>query len=185
MLQLTLFFFIQCHLCDRRTRQASNLRSHYKHFHRNKDITGRQIRQNSRIFSRYSQSEIEQHLREYGDLMVLLEQGLTEYNREQNEKNNEIANALRLATASMTKTKSDSKGNADSASGVNISIVLKYLLLLSHSRFNQAIEIGFHTRKRYTSHRNICVPNFGQKNGKCKKRRNYQNQTMFDYVSEL
>lgn len=105
---------IQCHLCNRRTKQASNLRSHYKHFHRNNDITGRQIRHNSRIFSRYSQQEIEQHLGEYGDLMVLLEKGLTEYNREQNEKNNEITNALRLATAALTKTTSDSKGNVDS-----------------------------------------------------------------------
>lgn len=102
----------QCHLCDRRTKQASNLRSHYKHFHRNNDITGRQIRMNSRIFGRYSQQEIEQHLREFGDLMVLLEKGLMEYNREQNEKNSEIANALRLATASM-KEMTDSKGIVD------------------------------------------------------------------------
>lgn len=93
----------QCHLCFRKTRQASNLRSHYKHFHRINDITGRQIRHNSRIFSRYSQQEIEQHLKEYGDLMVLLERGLKDFNRELNEKNNEIAKALRLATASMTK----------------------------------------------------------------------------------
>lgn len=86
----------QCHLCDRRTKQASNLRSHYKHFHRNNDITGRQIRLNSRILNRFSQSEIEAHLKQYGDLLMLIEQGLTEHNREENEKNNQIEKALEI-----------------------------------------------------------------------------------------
>lgn len=83
-----------CHLCGRRTKQASNLRSHYKHYHRNNDISGRQIRQNSRILSRFTQSQIDAELVEFGDLMALLERGFQEFDREENEKNNQIEMAL-------------------------------------------------------------------------------------------
>lgn len=76
----------QCHLCDRRTKQASNLKSHYKYFHKNQDITSRQIRLNSRIFGRFEQSEIDAHFNEYGDLRMLLDKGLAEFNREEKEK---------------------------------------------------------------------------------------------------
>lgn len=84
----------QCHLCDRRTKQASNLRSHYKHFHKNNDITGRQIRLNSRILNRFSQNEIDDHLKQYGDLLVLLEKGLKDFNQEESEKNNRIVKKI-------------------------------------------------------------------------------------------
>lgn len=83
-----------CHLCGRRTKQASNLRSHYKHFHKNNDITGRQIRSNSRIFNRFTQSEIDAELQNVGDLMALLERGLQEFHREQIEKSKQIEKAL-------------------------------------------------------------------------------------------
>lgn len=84
-----------CHLCGRRTKQASNLRSHYKHFHKNNDITGRQIRLNSRIFNRYTQTELDAQLQEAGDLMVLLARGLEEFYQEEREKNSQIEQALR------------------------------------------------------------------------------------------
>lgn len=84
-----------CHLCGRRTKQASNLRSHYKHFHKNNDITGRQIRLNSRIFNRFTQSELDAHLQEVGDLMLLLERGLQAYHQEEREKNSKIEKALK------------------------------------------------------------------------------------------
>lgn len=84
-----------CHLCGRRTKQASNLRSHYKHFHKNNDITGRQIRLNSRIFSRFTQTEIDAQLQEAGDLMALLERGLLEFDREEKEKSMQIEKTLR------------------------------------------------------------------------------------------
>lgn len=84
-----------CHLCGRRTKQASNLRSHYKHFHKNNDISGRQIRSNSRIFSRFSQAEIDAELQQNGDLMALLERGLQDFNREETEKNSQIEKALK------------------------------------------------------------------------------------------
>lgn len=85
-----------CHLCGRRTKQASNLRSHYKHFHKNNDISGRQIRSNSRIFKRFSQSEIDIQLQETGDLMALLERGFKEFHREEKEKSNQIEKALEV-----------------------------------------------------------------------------------------
>lgn len=84
-----------CHLCGRRTKQASNLRSHYKHFHKNNDITGRQIRLNSRVFNRFTQSELDAQLQESGDLMLLLERGLKEYHQEEREKSNRIEKALK------------------------------------------------------------------------------------------
>lgn len=83
-----------CHLCGRRTKQASNLRSHYKHFHKNNDITGRQIRLNSRIFNRFTQTEIDAELQKVGDLMAMLEKGLQEFHREEKEKNNQIEKVL-------------------------------------------------------------------------------------------
>lgn len=84
-----------CHLCGRRTKQASNLRSHYKHFHKNNDITGRQIRSNSRIFNRFTQSEIDAQLLESGGLIALLEKGLQAFHQEEQEKNNQIEKALK------------------------------------------------------------------------------------------
>lgn len=84
-----------CHLCGRRTKQASNLRSHYKHFHKNNDITGRQIRLNSRILNRFPQSELDAQLQEVGDLMILLEQGLQKHYQEEREKSNQIEKALK------------------------------------------------------------------------------------------
>ncbi|XP_031620137.1 zinc finger protein 431-like [Contarinia nasturtii] len=88
-----------CHLCGRRTKQASNLRSHYKHFHKNNDISGRQIRLNSRIFNRFSQNEIDAQLQESGDLMALLERGMLEFDREEKEKNSQIEKALQVMSA--------------------------------------------------------------------------------------
>lgn len=75
-----------CHLCGRRTKQASNLRSHYKHLHKINDISGRQVRMNAKIFERFTQPEIDQHLHDNGDLIGLLAKGLNDYNNEQNEK---------------------------------------------------------------------------------------------------
>lgn len=91
-----------CHLCGRRTKQASNLRSHYKHFHKNNDISGRQIRSNSRIFNRFTQNEIDAQLQQTGDLMALLERGLQEFHREEQEKNTEIEKALEVIIAPKT-----------------------------------------------------------------------------------
>lgn len=72
-----------CHLCGRRTKQASNLRSHYRHFHKNTEISGRQIRLNSRVFARYAQEQLDEQLRNAGDLMALLAKGMEEYQAEQ------------------------------------------------------------------------------------------------------
>lgn len=84
-----------CHLCGRRTKQASNLRSHYKHFHKNNDITGRQIRLNSRILNRFPQSVLDVQLQDVGDLMLLLEQGLQQHYREEREKSSQIEQRLK------------------------------------------------------------------------------------------
>lgn len=95
-----------CHLCGRRTKQASNLRSHYKHFHKNNDITGRQIRSNSRILNRFTQSELDAQLQEVGDLMLLLAQGTQQHRQEEHEKNSQIEKALEesiVATAAQTQ----------------------------------------------------------------------------------
>lgn len=75
-----------CHICGRRTKQASNLRSHYTHLHKMNDISGRQVRMNAKIFERFTQQEIDQHLLANGDLIALLTKGQEDYNREQNEK---------------------------------------------------------------------------------------------------
>lgn len=75
-----------CHFCGRRTKQASNLRSHYRYFHKNTEITGRQIRVNSRIFVRFTQEQIDMELLEYGDLVRLLAIGREEYNKEEESK---------------------------------------------------------------------------------------------------
>lgn len=75
-----------CHICGRRTKQASNLRSHYTHLHKMNDISGRQVRMNAKIFERFTQQEIDQHLLANGDLIALLTKGQEDYNREQSEK---------------------------------------------------------------------------------------------------
>lgn len=90
-----------CHLCGRRTKQASNLRSHYKHFHKNNDISGRQIRLNSRIFKRFTQTEIDAQLQKTGDLMALLERGFEEFYREEEEKSSQIEKALEVINRPM------------------------------------------------------------------------------------
>lgn len=99
-----------CHLCGRRTKQASNLRSHYKHFHKNNDITGRQIRLNSRIFNRFSQSEIDIELHNTGDLMALLERGLQEFHREESEKNSQIEKALQVINTPQARQPTSIRG---------------------------------------------------------------------------
>lgn len=99
-----------CHLCGRRTKQASNLRSHYKHFHKNNDITGRQIRLNSRIFNRFTQSEIDIQLQTVGDLMALLERGLLEFEREQQEKSMRIEKTLRETISTSQQMKPSTQG---------------------------------------------------------------------------
>lgn len=91
-----------CHLCGRRTKQASNLRSHYKHFHKNNDITGRQIRLNSRILNRFPQSELDTQLQDVGDLMLLLEQGLQQFHQEEREKSNQMEKALKESMGTAT-----------------------------------------------------------------------------------
>lgn len=83
-----------CHLCGKTTKQASNLRSHYKHMHKNDVISGRQIRLNSRVFARYSQQEISMHLQLSGNLVTLLEQGLWVHRQEESEKKQQIESAL-------------------------------------------------------------------------------------------
>lgn len=93
-----------CHLCGRRTKQASNLRSHYKHFHKNTDITGRQIRLNAKIFARFTQSEIDLHLQQSGDLMAILAKGLEDYTNEENEKYNMTEKVLETLSFPSTPT---------------------------------------------------------------------------------
>lgn len=66
-------------------------------------MSGRQIRLNSRIFARFTKSIINDHLGESGDLMALLEKGMQDYNREQNEKNQKIAIALETMEISRMK----------------------------------------------------------------------------------
>lgn len=66
-------------------------------------MSGRQIRLNSRIFARFTQNIINDHLRESGDLMALLEKGMQDYNQEQNEKNQKIAKALETMEISRMK----------------------------------------------------------------------------------
>lgn len=100
-----------CHICGRRTKQASNLRSHYKHFHKNNDISGRQIRLNSRIFNRFTQHEIDTQLQQMGDLMALLERGLQEFHHEESEKNSQIEKALEVIIAPKLPQAIPSKGN--------------------------------------------------------------------------
>lgn len=75
-----------CHLCGRRTKQASNLRSHYKHIHSNTEITGQKIRHNARVFARFSQEQLEEQLRQCGDLVSLLVKGLEDYETEENAR---------------------------------------------------------------------------------------------------
>lgn len=75
-----------CHLCGRRTKQAQNLASHYRHIHRNTDVTSKIIRFNSRVFERYTNDELERCLREDGDLARLLAAGSVEYNKEMEEQ---------------------------------------------------------------------------------------------------
>lgn len=75
-----------CHLCGRRTKQASNLRSHYKHIHSNTEITGQKIRHNARVFARFSQEQLEEQLRQCGDLVALLVKGLEDYETEENAR---------------------------------------------------------------------------------------------------
>lgn len=75
-----------CHFCGRRTKQASNLRSHYRYFHKITEITGRQIRFNSRIFARFTKEQIDAELLEFGDLTRLLTVGRDEYIKEEENK---------------------------------------------------------------------------------------------------
>lgn len=60
------------------------MRSHYRHFHKNFEITGRQIRLNSRVFARFSQFELDEEIRISGDLTLMLSHGLEKYQNEQN-----------------------------------------------------------------------------------------------------
>lgn len=116
-----------CHLCGRRTKQASNLRSHYKHFHKNNDITGRQIRLNSRILNRFTQTELDVQLQEVGDLMLLLERGLQQYHQEEREKNSQIEKALEesiVATTVQTQLSTVTEGNDIATSLFRFSIHL-------------------------------------------------------------
>lgn len=116
-----------CHLCGRRTKQASNLRSHYKHFHKNNDITGRQIRLNSRILNRFTQTELDVQLQEVGDLMLLLERGLQQYHQEEREKNSQIEKALEesiVATTVQTQLSTVTEGNDITTSLFRFSIHL-------------------------------------------------------------
>lgn len=53
---------------------------------------------NSRIFSRFSQVEIDSELQQTGDLMALLERGKQDFDREENEKNSQIENAIKTIT---------------------------------------------------------------------------------------
>lgn len=62
--------------------------------HKNDVISGRQIRLQSRIFSRYSKQEIDMHLRLSGDLITLLSHGLQAHNQEEREKRERIETAL-------------------------------------------------------------------------------------------
>lgn len=78
-----------CHLCGRRTKQAQNLASHYRHFHRNNEVSSKMIRFNAKVFARYSQEQIDATLGSDGDLSALLAKGIIEYNLEMEQKEQE------------------------------------------------------------------------------------------------
>lgn len=98
-----------CHLCGRRTKQAQNLASHYRHFHRNSDISSRVIRFNSRVFKRFSNEELERCLREDGNLGRLLSLGTIEYNKEMEERNRAKELAEQRAYEEMQKMTATSR----------------------------------------------------------------------------
>lgn len=87
-----------CHFCGRRTKQAQNLASHYRHFHRNLEVTSKIIRFNARVFARYENDELELRLREDGDLCSLLAAGTIEYNKEleQQDRAKEMENQIKF-----------------------------------------------------------------------------------------
>lgn len=72
---MTFFLFgfqnpYKCHLCGKTTKQASNLKSHYLHAHKIKDITSKTIRANARLFQKYKT----ENLPEAGLLEILSQQ---------------------------------------------------------------------------------------------------------------
>lgn len=98
-----------CHICGRRTKQASNLRSHYRHLHKINDISGRQVRMNAKIFERFTQQQIDAHLMENGDLIALLASGQDGYNNEQSEKTEITEKLIETMRAPLRPVKKDTK----------------------------------------------------------------------------
>lgn len=73
-------------MLGRRTKQASNLRSHYKHFHKNTEISGREIRFNARIFAKFTQEQLDTELTQFGNFIRLLARGRAECSTEIDSK---------------------------------------------------------------------------------------------------
>lgn len=71
----------KCHLCGKTTKQASNLKSHYLHAHKIKDITSKTIRSNARLFKKYKT----ENLPEAGLLEILSQQVMENLEKQHNE----------------------------------------------------------------------------------------------------
>lgn len=76
----------KCHLCGKTTKQASNLKSHYLHAHKIKDITSKTIRLNARLFEKYKTED----LPEAGLLEILSQQVVGNIEKIEMEKRNEV-----------------------------------------------------------------------------------------------
>lgn len=73
------------------------------------DISGRQVRMNAKIFERFTQQEIDQHLHTNGDLIALLTKGLDDYNNEQNEKSKTTEKLIETMRAPLRSVRRETK----------------------------------------------------------------------------
>lgn len=80
-----------CHLCGKTTKQASNLKSHYVHGHKIKDITSKMIRANARLFQKYKM----ENLPEAGLLEILSQQVQQNFANQQAANVTSTINAIR------------------------------------------------------------------------------------------
>ncbi|XP_037025536.1 oocyte zinc finger protein XlCOF6-like [Bradysia coprophila] len=80
----------KCHLCGKTTKQASNMKSHYLHAHKIKDITSKTIRANARLFEKYKTED----LPESGLLEILSQQVMQNLANQYAANNNAIKEEL-------------------------------------------------------------------------------------------
>lgn len=147
-----------CHICGRRTKQASNLRSHYRHLHKMNDISGRQVRLNAKIFERFTQQEIDQHLRENGDLIALLSQGLDAYNNEQREKSKMTEQLIETMRAPLRPIKKDKDAKEEEAKPSSVKNESKEINRKVSDACDDQIIASNETRMGISTNATIAVP---------------------------